>query len=215
LDEELRRFLDSHDDRYWIEVTKRLTRVAASLMASYGMSGDDLAQRAEEYALGAIAEAFERCLNVEATRFQFAKGDQGVPVEDRFWKYLKLNCLRPLITGDAEKRKSRSRWPIVPLGEAEEVPDQVPEDLEDSAELTLLELIDRADEELATFISAAVDQLEKNPTRTSVNWTALEKELGLTRYARDQLRARLREHLARLLQTQAQQTNEPPYKGSL
>lgn len=191
MDETLRQFLDSLDDQYWKDTVKRLTKVAYKMMATHGFGGVEYADMSKEYALSAIGEAFTRCMEGAKSRFHMHLGDQSKSVEERFWQYLKLNCLRPLITADVEKHVSRSRWPSVPLSEASAVAVEIESEIENEAEQILFRMIELADDELGTFISAALKQLEDHPDRTDVNWTKLHRDLGITRYRSDQIRARL------------------------
>ena len=209
MDGQLREFLDSLGDAFWIKKTKELSHTALGLMAKYGFSGGNKAERATEYALDAISKAFERCMEDSSSRFEAGKGDKTKTVEERFSQYLIWNCLRPLITGDAEKWTSRARWPIVPLDLAADVPTEVPSEFEDAAELKIIEMLELADDELGRFISEACRQLEDNPDRTNINWTELQKTMKISRYECDQLRKKLDALRERMLEAQYTATTTP------
>lgn len=210
MDQELREFFDSHQNSYWVEITKRLTIEALGLLSKYGFTGGNYAERAQEYALDAIEEAFARCMDNAPTRFDLHRGDQSAPLENRFWSYLLFNCLRPLITRDAEKWKSRSRWPIVPLEDAIDIPDSVSTESENAAAQILDELLDGASGELKKLILAARQQFENDPNQKNINWTEIQKTLGITRYACDILRKELDALRLQFLANQGSQTIAAP-----
>lgn len=200
MDQDLKLFLDSHDEKYWTDITKRLTYEALRMLSRYGFGGGNLAERAGEYAVDAVSEVFVRCMNGATSRFRHSRGNAATEVEERFWSYLVLNCLRPLITRDAEKWVSRSRWPIVPLEEAFGVPEEVPEENEDLAKAIVDQFIDQADNELKPLLLAAREQFQQDPDRKDINWKAIQRSLGISRYACDNLRKRLDALRLKLLQ---------------
>lgn len=157
-------------------------------------SPDELNDRAVDYANETMVKAYEACRKSLVGRFDPSRGDQTLSVDVRFLRYLKDHILRRLITDDAAKFTRRQKW-TAPIEDAESVTFE----MEESASLTLTELVCEADEELATFISNAVKQLDENPGCTKINWTKLQKACGLTKYACDQLRPRLKEHLSKVV----------------
>lgn len=158
------------------------------MLSRFGFGGANYAERATEYAVDAVSEAFIRAANDSPTRFDIDRGVQTKPVDDRFWTYLLLNCLRPLITRDAEKWASRSRWPQVPLDEALGEEAEASDPCEDEARAIVDELIGASEGDLRRLLLAARAQFEEDSVRTSVNWKALQKTLGISRYACDLLR---------------------------
>lgn len=202
MDQVLKRFLDSHDEKYWTETTRRLTYEAIRMLSRFGFGGGNYADRAVEYAVDAIGEAFSRSLKDAPSRFDLGRGDLSKTADERFWAYLVFSCLRPLITSDAEKWASRSRWPIVPLADAEDVEQPITAEAEVEAKLIVAELIRCSDDELRQLLIAAQAQFEENPTQKDINWKALQKSLGITRYACDELRKRLNKLRLAVLQSQ-------------
>ncbi|MCL4285022.1 MAG: hypothetical protein KJZ62_07945 [Fimbriimonadaceae bacterium] len=191
MDDKLKRFLDSHDDRRWAVIVKKLTYEAIRMMARHGFGGGNYAERAFDYALAAVSEAFARCTKDSSTRFDTERGDLTKPVDERFWKYLVMNCLRPFITRDAEKWVSRSRWPQVPLEEAAAIEGPGPDAAEQDAREIVTSLVEAADGDLKRLLIAARDQFHDDPDRSEVNWKALQEQLGITRYRCDALRKEL------------------------
>lgn len=198
MDEKLREFLDSQD---WVDLTKRLTSAALGLMKQYGMtqrgSPEEFNDKAIDYAHETMCKAYDACRNTLLGRFNPSRGDQAISVEVRFLRYLKDSILRRLITDDAAKFTRRQKW-TAPIEDAH----SITVEMEESASLTLTELVCEADDELSSFISAAVKQLEDDQERTKINWVKLRESTGLTRHACDQLRVRLLEHLTKLLLAQ-------------
>ena len=203
MDQTLKEFLTGLPDSYWEETITRLTQEALGMLATYGCPKAYRTSRPSRYAVEAVEKVF---LDMEkGTKGQFDpnRGDSTKPVKERFWLYLKLACLRPVITRSLERDTSRAKferaWPIDAEGDEVEVPDKA-----ESAALDIeMELLDGADEELARFISEAISYLEAHQDRRSVNWTELQRRLGISRHACDQLRARLENHLEVFMQSRA------------
>ncbi len=203
MDLALRKFLDSHDENYWKVKIKQLAHTAHAFMAAHNVGGGNLEERSLDFAHDAIAMAYDACLHDRRSKFDPAKGDPLIPLETKFWNYLKLYCLLPLIKKDIAKWKSNSHVFIVPIADLEIGDELIDETIEDQAADRILHLVDGADDDLARLIFGALSQLEDNPDQIRINWAKLQYDLGMKRYQCDQLRPRLKEHLSRLTEAQA------------
>ena len=203
MEQTLNEFLDSLPDSYWEDVVTRLTQEALGMLAKYGCPRAMRTSMASRYAVEAVEKVFLDIEKGAKGQFDPSRGDLTKPVKERFWVYLKLACLRPVITRTLEKEETRAKyekpWPICPEGEELQVPDEA----ENAAFEIDTQLLDGADEELAKFISEAILYLEENPDRRSMNWKELQRRLGISRHACDQLRTRLENHLETFMQSKA------------
>ena len=203
MDQTLNEFLSSLPDNYWEEIVTRLTQEALGMLATYGCPKAIRTTMARNYAVEAVEKVFLDMERGAKGQFDPSRGDLTKPVRERFWVYLKLACLRPVITRTLEKEGTRAKyetpWPINAEGEEVEVPDKS----EEAAFEVEMQLLDGADEELGKFISEAISYLEAHPERMSVNWKELQRRLGLSRHACDQLRIRLETHLDTFMQSKA------------
>lgn len=200
MDGSLKQYLDGLD---WEALIVRLTREAGKIMAGYrwgGRTPEETRQMARDFALDTMGQAYDGCMKCLQGRFDPGRLEPGAEVDEQFFIFLRQNILRRLITDDIKKATRRSKWPIVPLDEAAKIPAEV----EEAAEMTLLELVDGASDDVAKLISACVAQLECNPEQQRVNWTQIEKELNWTRYKREQMRPLLEEQLQRVVEKSSQ-----------
>ena len=203
MDLALRNFLDSHDENFWKYKIKELAHTAHAFMAAHNVGGGNLHERSLDFAHDAIAMTYDACLHDRRSKFDPEKGDPLIPLETKFWNYLKHYCLLPLIKKDIAKWKSNSHVLIVPIADLEIGDELIDGTIEDQAADRILHLVDGADDDLARLISGALSQLEDNPDQIRINWAKLQSDLDMKRYQCDQLRPRLKEHLSRLTEAQA------------